>query len=141
MAPPRRFFPDLWHESLTRDATLTWKTGSIEPGQVANIGGRYSACAKLAQAGGLRRFRQLVASLIEYKPVMMVARRVQTKQHLKQAVDGRCMKQIAAAHRVGHTLRGVVDDIDDTDNVAAVISNVHGVAEVVDELEVAGVTD
>jgi len=38
-------------------------------------------------------------------------------------------------------VRGVVDDIDDTDNVAAVISNVTGVSEVVDELEVEGVTD
>jgi hypothetical protein len=38
-------------------------------------------------------------------------------------------------------VRGVVDDIDDTDNVAAVIGNVTGVTEVVDELEVAGVTD
>jgi hypothetical protein len=38
-------------------------------------------------------------------------------------------------------VRGIVDDIDDTDNIAAVISNVAGVGEVVDELEVAGVTD
>ena len=40
---------------------MPWKTGSIEPDQAADIGGRYSARAKLAQAGGLRRFRQLVA--------------------------------------------------------------------------------
>lgn len=38
-------------------------------------------------------------------------------------------------------VRGVVDDIDDTDDIAAVISNVAGVDEVIDELEVAGVTD
>jgi hypothetical protein len=38
-------------------------------------------------------------------------------------------------------VRGTVDDIDDTDNVAEVISNVAGVTEVIDELEVAGVTD
>lgn len=38
-------------------------------------------------------------------------------------------------------VRGVVDDIDDTDNVAAVIGNVTGVTEVVDELEVTGITD
>ena len=38
-------------------------------------------------------------------------------------------------------IRGVVDDIDDTDDIAAVISNVVGVEEVLDEMEVAGVTD
>jgi hypothetical protein len=38
-------------------------------------------------------------------------------------------------------VRGVVDDIDDTDNVVAVISRVTGVDEVLDELEVRGVTD
>lgn len=38
-------------------------------------------------------------------------------------------------------VRGTVDDIDDTDNIAAIISNVAGVDEVVDETEVAGVTD
>jgi hypothetical protein len=37
-------------------------------------------------------------------------------------------------------VRGIVDDIDDTDNVAEVVSEVTGVVEVVDELEVAGVT-
>ena len=37
-------------------------------------------------------------------------------------------------------VRGTVDDVDDTDNVAAVISSVAGVDEVVDELEVEGVT-
>ena len=37
-------------------------------------------------------------------------------------------------------VRGVVDDIDDTDNIAAVIMTVDGVEEVIDELEVAGVT-
>jgi hypothetical protein len=34
-------------------------------------------------------------------------------------------------------VRGTVEDVEDTDNVAAVISNVTGVTEVVDELEVA----
>lgn len=38
-------------------------------------------------------------------------------------------------------VRGLVDDIDDSDNIAAVISNVAGVDEVVDETEVEGVTD
>lgn len=38
-------------------------------------------------------------------------------------------------------VRGVVDDIDDTDNIAAVIMTVDGVEEVIDETEVAGVTD
>ena len=38
-------------------------------------------------------------------------------------------------------VRGTVDDIDDTDNIAAVIGNVAGVDEVLDEMEVAGVTD
>jgi hypothetical protein len=38
-------------------------------------------------------------------------------------------------------VRGVVDDVDDTDNVVEVISRVTGVDEVLDELEVRGVTD
>jgi hypothetical protein len=38
-------------------------------------------------------------------------------------------------------VRGVVDDIDDTDNVVEVIGRVTGVVEVRDELEVRGVTD
>lgn len=38
-------------------------------------------------------------------------------------------------------VRGLVDDIDDTDDIADVISRVEGVEEVVDETEVAGVTD
>ena len=38
-------------------------------------------------------------------------------------------------------VRGLVDDIDDTDNVVEVISRVSGVDEVIDELEVRGVTD
>lgn len=38
-------------------------------------------------------------------------------------------------------VRGVVDDIVDTDNVIEVISSVTGVVEVKDELEVPGVTD
>ena len=38
-------------------------------------------------------------------------------------------------------VRGVVDDIDDTDNIAAVIMTVDGVEEVIDEIEVTGGTD
>jgi hypothetical protein len=38
-------------------------------------------------------------------------------------------------------VRGLVDDIDDTDNVVAVISNVAGVEDVVDEMEVAAISD
>ena len=38
-------------------------------------------------------------------------------------------------------VRGVVDDIDDTDNIVAVIVTVEGVEDVIDETEVAGVTD
>jgi hypothetical protein len=38
-------------------------------------------------------------------------------------------------------VRGVVDDIDDTDNIVEVITRVTGVDEVIDELEVRGVTD
>ena len=38
-------------------------------------------------------------------------------------------------------VRGVVDDIDDTDDVTEVISRVPGVDEVVDELDVKGLTD
>ena len=38
-------------------------------------------------------------------------------------------------------LRGVVDDLDDSDNLAAVASRVSGVSEVVDELEVRGLDE
>ena len=38
-------------------------------------------------------------------------------------------------------VRGVVDDIDDTDTIVEVISRVAGVDDVIDELEVRGVTD
>jgi len=38
-------------------------------------------------------------------------------------------------------VRGLVDDIDDTDNIVDVISRVPGVDEVIEELEVRGVTD
>lgn len=38
-------------------------------------------------------------------------------------------------------VRGVVDDIDDTDNIIEVISRVTGVDNVIDELDVPGVTD
>ena len=38
-------------------------------------------------------------------------------------------------------VRGKVEDIDDTDDIADVIGNVPGVVEVIDELEVEGVTD
>jgi len=38
-------------------------------------------------------------------------------------------------------VRGLVDDLDDSDNVVEVISRVTGVDEVIDELEVRGVTD
>ena len=58
------------------------------------------------------------------------------------ASTSRYADQIVIGTRGGKVVvRGMVDDIDDTDNVAAVISNVAGVTEVVDELEVAGVTD
>ena len=49
---------------------------------------------------------------------------------------------LAIATRNGTVaVRGAVDDIDDTDNVIDVISRVTGVRDVIDELEVPGVTD
>ena len=61
---------------------------------------------------------------------------------LADASTSRYADQIVIGTRGGKVIvRGMVDDIDDTDNVAAVISNVTGVTEVVDELEVEGVTD
>ena len=49
---------------------------------------------------------------------------------------------LAIATRNGRVaVRGVVEDIDDTDNVIDVISRVSGVTEVIDELDVPGVTD
>jgi len=58
------------------------------------------------------------------------------------ASTSRYADQIIIGTRGGKVVvRGTVDDIDDTDDVAAVISTVAGVTEVVDELEVDGVTD
>jgi hypothetical protein len=58
------------------------------------------------------------------------------------SATSRYADSLAIGSRRGKVVvRGVVDDIDDTDNIAAVVSKVTGVDEVVDELEVAGVTD
>ena len=58
------------------------------------------------------------------------------------AATSRYAEDIVIGTRMGTVVvRGMVDDIDDTDNIAEVISTVAGVSEVVDELEVAGVTD
>lgn len=56
------------------------------------------------------------------------------------ATTSRYADKVAIGTR-GNTiaLRGVVDDIDDTDNLTEVASRVAGVAEVIDELEVRGV--
>ena len=49
---------------------------------------------------------------------------------------------LAIAARGGTVaVRGVVEDIDDTDNIVEVISRVAGVEDVIDELEVPGITD
>lgn len=61
---------------------------------------------------------------------------------LADSATSRYADSLVIGHRMGRVVvRGVVDDIDDTDNVAEVISNVVGVTEVIDELEVTGVTD
>jgi hypothetical protein len=58
------------------------------------------------------------------------------------ASTSRYADSVVVGNRGGTVVvRGVVDDIDDTDDIAAVISNVAGVEEVLDEMEVAGVTD
>ena len=49
---------------------------------------------------------------------------------------------LAIAARGGTVaIRGVVEDIDDTDNIVDVIGRVSGVEEVIDELDIPGVTD
>ena len=58
------------------------------------------------------------------------------------SATSRYAEDIVIGTRMGTVVvRGVVDDIDDTDNIADVVSNVVGVSEVVEELEVTGVTD
>jgi hypothetical protein len=58
------------------------------------------------------------------------------------AATSRYADTIILGNRGGTVVvRGMVEDLDDTDDVAAVISNVAGVTEVIDELEVAGITD
>jgi hypothetical protein len=57
------------------------------------------------------------------------------------AATSRYAEDIVIGSRNGTiVVRGLVDDMDDTDNIAEVVSTVTGVVEVVDELEVAGVT-
>jgi hypothetical protein len=57
------------------------------------------------------------------------------------AATSRYAEDIVIGSRDGTiVVRGLVDDIDDTDNIAEVVSSVPGVVEVVDELEVEGVT-
>src|SRR6266566_372601 len=60
---------------------------SLQSDQLAYLTRRNSLRAQLAQAGRLRRFRQLVAVGIEDQPVMMVGRRRWPEQHLQQAVN------------------------------------------------------
>ncbi len=49
---------------------------------------------------------------------------------------------LAIAHRSGIVaVRGVVDDLDDTDAITEVVTRVRGVTQVIDELDVHGVTD
>jgi hypothetical protein len=61
---------------------------------------------------------------------------------LADSATSRYADSLVIGNRGGTVVvRGVVDDIDDTDNVAAVIGTVDGVTEVIEELEVAGVTD
>ena len=58
------------------------------------------------------------------------------------AATSRYADSLIIGRRAGKVVvRGKVDDIDDTDDIADVISNVPGVVEVIDELEVEGVTD
>ncbi|HSH22297.1 MAG TPA: BON domain-containing protein [Candidatus Caenarcaniphilales bacterium] len=58
------------------------------------------------------------------------------------AATSRYADSVAIGTRAGVVaLRGVVDDIDDTDNLAEVASRVSGVAEVIDELEVRALED
>ncbi len=60
---------------------------------------------------------------------------------LADSATSRYADSLVIGNRGGTVVvRGVVDDIDDTDNIAAVISAVDGVEEVVDETEVAGIT-
>src|SRR5581483_641636 len=96
--------------SLVPGPTLTRMPRSIEPGQAANRGRCRAPCPKLAQAGRLRRFRQLVAGLIKNQPVMVIPRLGQAKQCLEDPMNGGSMKQVAATHHVGHALRRVVND-------------------------------
>jgi hypothetical protein len=58
------------------------------------------------------------------------------------AITSRYADSVAIGTRGGVVaLRGVVDDVDDSDNMAEVASRVSGVAEVVDELEVRALED
>ena len=75
----------------------------------ADIGGRHALRAQFAQAGRLRRFRQLAAVGVEDQPVMVIARRGQAEQRLQQAVHAGRPEQVLAAHHIGDALQRVVD--------------------------------
>ena len=61
---------------------------------------------------------------------------------LAHAVTTGYANSLAIAARGGTVaVRGIVDDIDDTDDIVDVISRVAGVDEVIDEIEVRGITD
>ena len=57
---------------------------AAKPDQPADLRGCRALCAKLAQAGGLRRLRQLPAFGIEDQPVVVIERRGQAEQRLQQ---------------------------------------------------------
>src|SRR3989442_7686430 len=82
---------------------------SLQSDQLAYLTRRNSLRAQLAQAGRLRRFRQLVAVGIQDQAVVMVGRRRQSEQLLQQTVNAGRPEQIFSAHHVGDPLQRVVD--------------------------------
>ena len=64
---------------------------------------------KLAQAGGLRRFRKLAAVGVEDQPVVVIDRRRQIEQRLQHAVHAGRPEQVLAAHHMGDALHRVVE--------------------------------
>jgi len=57
----------------------------------------------------LTAFRQFRSVPVENEPVVPIARRRESEQHLQQAVDRGRGEQVAPTHDVGHPLQGVVD--------------------------------
>src|SRR5580704_2556258 len=82
---------------------------AAKPNPTSDIARHGPARAQFAHAGRLRRFRELVAFLVEDELVVMIGRLRQPEQCLQQAMDAGGPEQILTAHDVGDALERIVE--------------------------------